>query len=180
MIPPEAALGENARGALIWAEPQDAEGFGFMTPLAGRSELTDAPSPKARQFPLQFAAIQTNQHFPLPKTLAFLDGLNIPRSPTNNGRSLIRRPKLNTGAQRAASLVCYTLKSYPLMMMRDKTLPPFIHPQMLLSESDTKDMEPLHNCVSLMNMLHTGLQGSRKLFWRNVHQECQRLSKTVR
>ncbi|KAK8038650.1 hypothetical protein PG993_007061 [Apiospora rasikravindrae] len=46
---------------------------------------------------------------------------------------------------------------------------------MVASGSEGRDMEPLHNCISLMQMLNTGLQGSRKLFWRNVRQECERL-----
>ncbi|KAK7977172.1 hypothetical protein PG988_004662 [Apiospora saccharicola] len=176
MIPLEAESGDS-RAALNWAESQDAELFPFMIPIAGRSEIIVASSPKAPQRRLPSTALQTNLPFPLPKALSFPNEFTIPRSPSSNIRSLIRRPKLKTGAQRVASLVCHTLKSYPLMMMRDKTLPPFIHPQMLRSESGAQDMEPLHNCISLMSMLHGGLQGSRKLFWRNVRQECERLYK---
>ncbi|KAK8009352.1 hypothetical protein PG991_011903 [Apiospora marii] len=173
MLPLEAGSG-GTKAALDWAEPQDAELFGFEATL-GRHEFTAAPSPKLPQFHLPPMTLLSNQPFPLPKSLPFPNGFTIPRSPSSSSRSLIRRPKLKTGAQRVASLVCHTLKSYPLMMMRDKTLPPFIHPLMLLSESGAQDMEPLHNCISLMNMLQAGLQGSRKLFWRNVRQECERL-----
>ncbi|KAK8133582.1 hypothetical protein PG984_005594 [Apiospora sp. TS-2023a] len=48
---------------------------------------------------------------------------------------------------------------------------------MLRSESGGQEMEPLHNCINLMSMLQGGFQGSRKLFWRNVRQECERLYK---
>ncbi|KAK5095426.1 hypothetical protein LTR70_003590 [Exophiala xenobiotica] len=36
-------------------------------------------------------------------------------------------------------------------------------------------MEPLNNCISLMHMLKSGVQGTRKLFWKNVRLECERL-----
>lgn len=62
------------------------------------------------------------------------------------------------------------------MMMRDNALPPFIHPQMASSDTGS---ESLHNCISLMHLHNSGLPGSRKLFWRNVRQECERLSKHV-
>ncbi|KAK8087328.1 hypothetical protein PG994_002302, partial [Apiospora phragmitis] len=97
--------------------------------------------------------------------------------PSNNTRSLIRRPKMKTGAQRIASLICHTLKSYPLMMMRDNALPPFIHPIMANPGPEAPDMESLKNCISLMQLLKPELQGNRRLFWRNVRQECERLYK---
>ncbi|KAJ5833633.1 hypothetical protein N7474_001944 [Penicillium riverlandense] len=36
-------------------------------------------------------------------------------------------------------------------------------------------MEPLSNCISLVHMISSGTRGSRKLFWRNVRMECERL-----
>ena len=51
----------------------------------------------------------------------------ISPGPSSNVRSMIQRPKMHQGAERAASLIFYTLKSYPLMLQQD-ALPPFIHP----------------------------------------------------
>jgi hypothetical protein len=106
--------------------------------------------------------------------------LSIPPLPTSNLRSLIQRPKIGTGAQRIANLILHTLKSYPLMMLRYNTLPPFIHPGLISSGVEDNHMEPLTNCISLVRMISSEVQGSRKLFWKNVRLECERLYEEVR
>lgn len=105
---------------------------------------------------------------------------SIPRAPNNAVRKLIQRPKMQTGAQRVASLILHTLKSYPLMMLRHNTLPPFIHPSLISPHVESIHMEPLTNCISLIHMIGSGVQGSRRLFWKNVRLECERLSEEVR
>ena len=75
---------------------------------------------------------------------------SIQAIPTFTTRSFNQRPKLKTGAQRIANLILHTLKSYPLMMLRDNTLPPFIHPHFVSSDVENNDMEPLTNCISLV------------------------------
>jgi len=70
-------------------------------------------------------------------------------------------------------------------MSRNKTLPPFIHPKILEIDLDDGNgkgnaMEPLANCVSLMHMIGSEVKGSRKLFWKNVRFECERLCAEVR
>ena len=105
--------------------------------------------------------------------------VSIPPLPTPNIRSLIQRPKIGTGSQRIANLILHTLKSYPLMMLRYNTLPPFIHPGLISSNVEDHHMEPLTNCISLMQMISGGVQGSRKLFWKNVRLECERLCEEV-
>jgi len=105
--------------------------------------------------------------------------LSIPRSPTQNVRSLIPRSRTKTGApQRIANLILHTLKSYPLMMLRHNNLPPFIHPGMINSNDDNTQIEPLTNCISLVHMISNG-KGSRKLFWKNVGTECEYLCAEV-
>ncbi|RAO73580.1 uncharacterized protein BHQ10_009592 [Talaromyces amestolkiae] len=85
--------------------------------------------------------------------------LSIPLSlPTYTPRSLIQRPKVKPGTGRIANLMFHTLKSYPQMMLRPDTLPPFIHPAWVL-----------------VHMVSSRVWGSRKLFWRNVRMECERL-----
>ncbi|CAG9992929.1 unnamed protein product [Clonostachys byssicola] len=101
--------------------------------------------------------------------------LAIPASLSNSVRSLIQRPKRTAASQRITNLTLHTLKSYPLIMLRDKALPPFIHPSLLSSNLES-DMEPLSNCISLMHMIGGQVKGTRKLFWKNVAMECCRFS----
>ncbi|PYH43074.1 uncharacterized protein BP01DRAFT_301762 [Aspergillus saccharolyticus JOP 1030-1] len=100
---------------------------------------------------------------------------SIPAVPTQNIRSLIQRPRLHNGAQRTANLIFHALKSYPKMMLRDRNLPPFIHPHMVFSDAEGTSMEPLTNCLSLVHMTSSPAESTRKLFWKNVHWECERL-----
>ena len=106
--------------------------------------------------------------------------VSIPAIPTYTLRSFNQRSRLQTGAQRIANLILHTLKSYPLMMLRDNNLPPFIHPHLVSSDLENNDMEPLTNCISLVHMLSSRIHGSRKLFWKNVRMECERLCADVR
>jgi hypothetical protein len=107
--------------------------------------------------------------------------VSIPLSlPTYTPRSLIQRPEIKAGTQRIANLMFHTLKSYPQMMLRPDTLPPFIHPAWVSGGVfDTDHMEPLNNCISLVHMVNSRVRGSRKLFWRNVRMECERLCEEV-
>lgn len=106
--------------------------------------------------------------------------VSIPTLPTYTHRSLIQRPKIKRGEQRIANLILHTLKSYPLMMLRQNTFPPFIHPRLISSDVENNHMEPLTNCISLVYMISSGVQENRKLFWKNVRMECERLSEEVR
>ncbi|KAK3196100.1 hypothetical protein K4F52_000968 [Lecanicillium sp. MT-2017a] len=99
--------------------------------------------------------------------------LQIPMMPALNQPSIFHRQYTNVASQRVSQLILQTLKSYPLMMLRQKTPPPFIHPHLLI-DTTTNDMEAWHNCMSLVHMMNGGIHGSRKLFWRNVRMECDR------
>ena len=94
-------------------------------------------------------------------------------------RSLTQRPKVKTGAQRTASLIFHTLKSFPRMMLRPNTFPPFIHPHFMSLDIEENDMELLTNCISLIHMISSRAPGSRKLFWRIVRLECERICHEV-
>ncbi|PYI36226.1 hypothetical protein BP00DRAFT_472413 [Aspergillus indologenus CBS 114.80] len=100
---------------------------------------------------------------------------SIPMAPAQNIRSLLQRPRLDVGAQRTANLILHTLRSYPKMMLRDNLLPPFIHPHLIRLGAKDDDTEPLTNCISLVHMTTGPVKGNRKLFWKNVHWECERL-----
>lgn len=99
---------------------------------------------------------------------------SISPTPSLNVRSMVQRPKMHQGAERAASLIFYTMKSYPLML-RQNTLPPFIHPSYVSFTDEGATTEPLENCIALILMMANGVKGSRKLFWRNVRIECERI-----
>jgi hypothetical protein len=98
------------------------------------------------------------------------------------GPTLVQRPRPENGRQKTAGFILHTLKSFPQMMLRHNTLPPFIHPRLMTPPSiaDREDeLEPLHNCISLLHMLRGRVAGSRKLFWRNVRMECERFLQEV-
>jgi hypothetical protein len=103
-----------------------------------------------------------------------LFNFSISPVPNPNIRTLVQRPRMHPGADRTASLLFYTLKSYPVML-RHNTLPPFIHPSYVSFTDEGTTTEPLENCITLMHMMASRVQGSRKLFWRNVRQECERI-----
>jgi hypothetical protein len=136
-------------------------------PSLGSSSLVRHSTPSTDQ------TVQVQQAISSPN-------VSIPTLPTYTLRSLIQRPKLKTEAQRSANLMLHTLKSYPLMMLRHNTLPPFIHPRLISSDVENNHMEPLTNCIILVHMISSGFQGSRKLFWKNVRLECERLCEEVR
>lgn len=100
--------------------------------------------------------------------------VSIPTRPTDTVRSLILRPRLQAGAQRITGLILHVLKSYPLMMLRHDTLPPFIHPQSVSHDFENSNIESLDDCISLVGMISRRGHGSRKLFWINVRLQCER------
>lgn len=105
---------------------------------------------------------------------------SIPPTPSLTVRLLVQRPKRQAGAQRIANLIFHALKSYPMMMLRHNTLPPFIHSNLVSFNDEDIHVEPLTNCISLVHMISSGIQGSRSLFWKNVRLECERFYEEVR
>lgn len=101
---------------------------------------------------------------------------NVPVSPNpiSNVRSMTHRTRGHPGMSKSVSLILYTLKSYPLML-RQNQLPPFIHPSHVSLSDKGETTEPLATCIALTHIMASGTQASRKLFWRNVRQECERI-----
>ena len=92
--------------------------------------------------------------------------------------SILLRQHTDLASQRVSHLMLQTLQSYPLMMLRQRAPPPFAHPRLIASPLND-DMEPWYNCMSLVHLMQGGIQGSRKLFWRNVRMECERFCSLV-
>lgn len=103
----------------------------------------------------------------------------IPRSPFKNKRSLDQRPKLTIEYQRTTALMWHILRSYPLMILNQTTLPPFIHPHIVSPGFEIQLIEPLLTCINLMSMINNGLKGAKRLFWRNVRSECEQMCAEV-
>jgi len=57
--------------------------------------------------------------------------ISIPVAPTFAARALIQRPRLEIRARRIATLLLHIMKSYSVMMLRDGSLPIFIHPHFI-------------------------------------------------
>ena len=159
-----------------WDDP-DFDFADFLNPQTN-GETARYPSSGSSSL-VHHSTPSPDQLVPVQQAISSTDVL-IPTPPTYTGRSLIQRPKMKTGAQRIANLAFHTLRSYPLMMRRHNTLPPFLHPRLISCDVENNDIEPLTNCISLVHMISSGVPGSRKLFWKNVRLECERLHEEVR
>lgn len=121
--------------------------------------------------PFSAGAVQPQQFYPQS---------TIPPLPSLP-RLLIYRPESTTGGERTTTLILHTLKSYLVMMLRENTLPPFIHPHSAHPSSLPPDMRaedsynPLGNCISLVQTLGTSRGKNRKLFWGCVQTECTKM-----
>ena len=150
----------------------------FMDPPVNDKIIAQYPSPTSPSLghyttPSTNHTLRVQQAFSLANT-------SIPPPLSYPSRSLVQRPKLKKGAQRIADLVLYTLKSYLLMLQHPDNPPPFLHPRLLaFHDVENTEMEPLTNCMGLMRMISSDARGSRKLFWRNVRLECERLCQEV-
>lgn len=151
--------------------------------LSGSSHVLRHSTPSTVQYPSLGSSDSIRSSTPLSDQIQEAvspPNISIPPVPTNTVRSLIQRPRMKTGEQRTANIILHILKSYPLMMLLHNTLPPFIHPRSISPNAEHNDMEPLTNCISLLHMISSGVQGNRKLFWKNVRLECERLYEEVR
>ncbi|KAL6717690.1 hypothetical protein ACLMJK_005605 [Lecanora helva] len=136
-------------------------------------DTVQLPSPKPPSPP--FDVTPLTQLTDWTQQAVFSHDIPIPPSITLNVSALTQRPRAHSRLQRVASLILHNLKSYPLMIMRDNALPPFIHESFLSPDIEDKNMEPLTNCISLLHMISRDSQSNRKLFWKNVRLECERL-----
>jgi hypothetical protein len=93
-------------------------------------------------------------------------------------RSFTQRPAIKSGASTTYMLMLRLLTSYSIMLRDPKSPPPFIHPS-FLSDTENKTMESLTTCASLVQMLDSGGIASKRLLWKNIRLECERLQVQV-
>ncbi|KFZ12886.1 hypothetical protein V501_03995 [Pseudogymnoascus sp. VKM F-4519 (FW-2642)] len=167
----DPALADIGGDYLDWDNPQ-MNFTDFLDPPLNVGTIHYPPSGSSPSVHHWIPSSSQTLHIPQSTLSSYM---SIPKQPSMTIRSIIRRPKVSTGAQRTANLILHTLKSYPLMMLRHGSLPPFIHPRLISSEAENDNMEPLTNCICLMHMISSGVRGGRKLFWKNVQMECERL-----
>ena len=105
----------------------------------------------------------------------------IPRMPTFHLRSFAQSKSMIGRTSPSARLMSHMLTSLPKTMYSAGSLPPFIHPYSLGSNphKPVDGFESLTTCVMLMQMISSGTTGSRKLFWKIVRVECERLQVEV-
>jgi hypothetical protein len=167
---------ELDRGHYNWNEPL-VDFADFLDPQTFPESFDYTLPGSPTLMPYSAPVIDQVSHVPQALTPLF----SIPPTPSMySPRSLISRPSMTDGLKRTTNLILHTLKSYPKMMLHHNTLPPFIHPRLISSNVDNDDMEPLLNCMSLVHMVKGGVKGNKKLFWRNVRIECERLREEVR
>ena len=117
---------------------------------------------------------------------SYIDDLSITTNPTLSiapnydlaSRSFTRKPAIKGGALTTSMLMLHLLISYPMMLRDPNAPPPFIHPS-FLADQESKTMESLTTCVSLIQMLDSGGSASKRLLWKNIRLECERLQVQV-
>ena len=77
-----------------------------------------------------------------------------------------------------SNLVMQALRSYPLMMLRRETLPPFIHPHWH-RQSIPALPEPISNCMSIAHMYTFRSEETKPFLWRTITTEHKRFRKQV-
>ena len=156
---------------LDWNEPEIDFDFDDFLKLDANNKTFPYHSSRASSL-VRHSSPSTTVHF---QEVISARKLSIPTLMEHSVRSYIHLPSTRPGAQGITKLIMHTLKSYPHMMLRYNTLPPFIHQRLVGPHFDASSMEPLTNCISLVHMISSGVRGSRKLFWKNVRMECERL-----
>lgn len=117
-----------------------------------------------------------------PTPISFQSRFTIPPSPPrlpgqDPPRSLVPRKLATTGSQISSMFLTQIICSFPTMMLRKETFPPFIHPRCFSTVPGQEDdlPEALMNCMGLAQMFAIRTKGTRKLLWRTIRMEHERL-----
>ncbi|KAF2489434.1 hypothetical protein BU16DRAFT_622951 [Lophium mytilinum] len=88
-------------------------------------------------------------------------------------RPIVRRKMARSGSEMSSQFLIRIIRSYPEMMLRRETFPPFIHPQYRTSSGDIP--ETLANCMSVAQMFTTRTKESKNFMWRAIQMERDRV-----
>jgi hypothetical protein len=119
------------------------------------------------------AALSTKHRPPPPPSLVL-----------HSSRALAVRQGIKPNYQTNAMLLFRIIGSFPEMMLRNETLPPFIHPTFLLSNrndsSYTTSSDPLVACRCLAQLFSSRTKETSGFLWSMIKAESERLSFEVR
>ncbi|KAL3477778.1 hypothetical protein BJX99DRAFT_257150 [Aspergillus californicus] len=156
---PDSGLGAALEGQYLDWDGLDLNFAGFLDPQGFDQGNIN---------PYQYQDRHSPNRIPTPSP-------SIPPLPSLLPRLLIQRPILNPGTKRTTTLILHTLKSYVVAILRDGSLPPFIHPSLVLSSPGQTSPDPLTRCMDLLHTLSTDPRSNRALFWTHIRVECERL-----
>lgn len=79
------------------------------------------------------------------------------------------------------ALIASILRTYPKMLLRRSTLPPYIHPVSYKPDEDDYGPfpEPLEVCISIGHMFAARTEQTSKFLWRTIDNEMERFLKEV-
>lgn len=103
---------------------------------------------------------------------------HIPRqiSTRNEWRAFQHRIFSNPTQKQSAATLRRFLASYPTMMLRRETFPPFIHPQCMPDvEGNVSLLKPLERCVELARAFRYRARENAESVWRDIRVEHERL-----
>lgn len=134
---------------------------------------------KSPSVPVQTSSYEDIQPFRVSPTIPVLDFNNTPLiyPLVNNFRAIPTRNIVKTGSEMSVTFVRQILSSYPGMMLRRETFPPFIHSSNFLHGQMPQS---LANCMSIVQMFSTRTPASNGFVWRTIRMEQERLWVEVR
>lgn len=96
-------------------------------------------------------------------------------------RSIRRRHLARPQLQTHATLIIQILSSFPAMMLRKETFPPFIHPRSFstVPGKDSDMPEALANCMSLAQLFKIRTKENSRFLWKSIRLEHERLWREV-
>lgn len=105
----------------------------------------------------------------------------IPRPLDEYNRSMIRRRLVKPHAQTHATFIIQILASFPAMMLRKETFPPFIHPHSFsgIPGKENEMPEALVNCMSLAQLFKIRTKENSGFLWKSIRMEHERLWREV-
>ncbi|KAH8662550.1 hypothetical protein BX600DRAFT_466558 [Xylariales sp. PMI_506] len=95
---------------------------------------------------------------------------SIPRPLHEFPDCLTRVPKPQILDRQVARLIMQVLRTYPLMMVRRETLPPFIHPHLHRAQLPS----PLVNCMGIASLFASRTVETRPYLWHMIRNETRR------